>query len=132
MSVSNVKISSKKGFYVGDICYVLSRETYFGLWGKKYNFATGKFKDPITMMEFAVGYTAFGDNCYYGTNGKPFPVDSGSIGIVPLEMIKFITFEMKQLGYFVEVPGEASFEETDGVFKINLPSNEYFEINTNI
>ena len=27
------KIKSEKGFYVGDICYALSDDTYDGVWG---------------------------------------------------------------------------------------------------
>lgn len=31
-------IRSDEGFYVGDICYVLGNEIYYGVWGEKYNF----------------------------------------------------------------------------------------------
>lgn len=134
MDVPVVEIISNKGFYVGDLCYVLPRELYFGVWGNKYNFDMGKIKDPKTNLDFAVGDTAHGDGCYYGTNGKQFPVDSGTIGIAPLEMILDYTeqfnFEIQQLGYFVHVPGKASFEEAYGVFTIHLPNGEIIIIDT--
>lgn len=87
------------GFYIGDLCYALSDEAYYGGWGRMVKdgdrwkdsgspgFQEGAFTyDGSTAI---VAYTAHGDGCYHdATDSIDFPVDSGCIGIVPLELIR--------------------------------------------
>lgn len=86
------------GFYIGDPCYVLTDEAYFGGWGRKVRDGDG-WKDsgspgfqegPFVHDGFTaiVAHTAHGDGCYRdATDSVSFPVDSGCIGIVPLELV---------------------------------------------
>ena len=51
-------IRSEKGFYIGDICYVLNREIYAKVWGGA-EYADGKYVVPGTSREFIVARTAW-------------------------------------------------------------------------
>lgn len=138
--MSNVvvgKVNSNEGFYIGDICYVLSDEVYHGFWGDKLKFKDGVHQVPGSDYSFAVSGTACGDGCYADDNGRCYPVDAGVIGLVPLELVKNEDGSEKagldnfDLGTIVFVQGVASFEERDGVFKIVLPNHEKVVIDTN-
>lgn len=127
MSVSG-NIPSRKGFYVGDICYVLGDELYHNVWGKWYGYKDGIFKDPKTHLHFAVAGTAYGDGCYLGNDGSEFPVDAGVIGLVPLELVE--KHSGLEYGKVVEVPGIAYFESDAGKFEIELPDGTTLLIDT--
>ena len=122
-----VTVKSEKGFYVGDICYVLSDNVYCDVWGKN-GYSDGEFLDPETGLKFAVAGTAYGDGEYEGSNGKWYPVDAGVIGIVPLELVE------KEcglnLGSVHECAGEAIMEAEGGRFTFTLPNGKVIEIDT--
>lgn len=123
-----VKIESEKGFYVGDICYVLSDEVY-DAWGDK-GYADGIFKDPASGFSFAVAGTAYGDGTYYDGDGHEYGVDAGVIGIVPLEMVA--KKDGVRGGRVIYASGIAQFEADDGVFDVHFSSgNMAVHINTN-
>lgn len=128
MSKITAEIRSEKGFYIGDICYVLGERLYHGVWGDKYGFNDGTFTDPETGLQVAVAGTAYGDGTYTGSDGTEYPVDAGNIGLVPLELVA----ERSGLeeGKVVETPGTAIFEATDGFFEINLPDGQTITIDT--
>ena len=130
MNVS-AKISSDIGFYIGDICYVLDDRIYHRVWGDQHGFADGKFKDPDTRLEVAVAGTAYGDGCYIGSDGAEFPVDTGVIGLVPLELVsREKEPQGGRLGEIFKMPGEAEFIAEDGLFTVILPDGHMVEINT--
>lgn len=123
-------VSSEKGFYVGDICYVLRDEIYHGFWGDVKGFQDGVFDVPYYGgMSFAVGGTAYGDGCYGDRHGHSFPVDAGNIGLVPIELVKDMEKAI-DLGLVVDAPGVAEFESDDGIFSIRLPDGQTVEIDT--
>ena len=84
--IITAEIKSQKGFFVGDPCYALTRSMYENLWGKQHGYKDGVFIDPVSRLTFAVAGTAEGDGCYRGSDDSNFPVDSGTIGIIPLEL----------------------------------------------
>lgn len=127
MSVSG-NISSREGFYVGDICYVLGDDLYHNVWGGQHNYRDGIFEDPVTNLCFAVAGTVYGDGCYLGNDGSEFPVDAGVIGLVPLELVK--KHDGLEDGKVVEVSGIAYFESDAGKFEIELPNGETLLIDT--
>lgn len=88
MEPISAKISSQKGFYVGDLCYAISTQLYAQVWGVQNGHGDGVFTDPETGLSFAVAGTVFGDGIYCGSDRSSFCVDSGSIGIVPLELVQ--------------------------------------------
>ena len=144
------RISSSKGFYIGDICYVLGEDVYnvvFGgddfedgthtvvgcrVDGEIYyvssDVADNVFGDTeiISRASFAAASTSAGDGDYEDGAGHEYAVDSGMIGIVPAELIANDTV----CGYYAECSGEAFFAAEDGVFDITLPSGETIHIDT--
>ena len=121
-------VVSRKGFYVGDPCYVLGDEIYYGVWGHDYEFQECVVKDPVTGMRFAVSGTLYGDGGYRGSDGKVFGVDSGTIAVVPLELVE--KKDGIDLGGLYLGAGKAVFEENNGLFKVTLPSGDEVTINT--
>ena len=83
-------MSSK--YYVSDPCYVI-KEEYWDEYVRKILEAEKKkgFEGFITVggHDLFAHYTQFGDG-YYPSNlpGRSFPVDSGTIGCVPVELCK--------------------------------------------
>lgn len=128
-NIISATIRSDKGFYVGDICYVLEKDIYYGVWREKYNFRKGSIQDPESGRVFAVARTAHGDGGYIGSDGTHFPVDAGVIGLVPLELIGIP--DGLELGKVVEIPGRAIFWAEDGRFEITFPDSSVLTIDTN-
>lgn len=121
------EVKSEKGFYVGDICYALNEDVYYGVWGKQNDWNEGCHRDPESGFSFAVGDTAYGDGEYYGSNGFYYGVDAGVIGIVPIELV---TKDVEGLGTVHEVPGTATFQFDGGVFDFTLPDGTKIHIDT--
>lgn len=130
------KITSKKGFFVGDVCYALSKENYKILLAKSYDYTchiykNGKFE--IEKDKFIVwASTAYGDGDFEDNSDRLFSVDSGTLGIVPFELVDNTQLNENAYGcfYICEVAGTAEFSETDGFFTIILPNGEKIEIDT--
>ena len=122
-------IRSDKGFYVGDVCYILADSLYHDVWGEKYHFRNGSIQDPESGRVFAVAGTAYGDGSYIGSDGTSFPVDAGVIGLVPLELVG--KPDGLGEGKVVEIPGRAIFWVKDGKFEITFPDNSALTIDTN-
>lgn len=119
-----MKIFSKQGFVISDPCYVLSEDVYLNFWGKKKIFADGIFE--VNGFSFAVGSTAHGDGVHYDNACHKYSVDSGAIGLIPLELVS----KKEGLGAIFELPGEAEFHCEDGVFDIFLPDGHQVHIDT--
>ena len=79
------KVKSNIGFYIGDPCYVLNDEEYYGNWEKNYKFDDGEIKTDCGT--WFVHSTAYGDGEYYDNNGVGYGVDSGTIAVIPLEVV---------------------------------------------
>lgn len=126
-------IKSDKGFYIGDLCYVLDPEEYRGVWGKKYGYQNGviEFERPNKMYKVAVAGTAYGDGTYLDNDKNEYSVDSGTISIAPLEIVRYGALEAHPDGRVVETPGTSLFVYDNGIFEITLPNKEYICIDTN-
>lgn len=109
-----MKIKSEKGFYIGDPSYVLSDKNYNEIWGDKYDYADGIIR--IDDYSFIVKGTYFGDGVYKDEEGYSYPVDSGTIAIVSLELCDQDT----KLGRVIKEEGEAILNEEDGIFNIKI------------
>ena len=86
-----MEIKSGKGFYIGDICYVLGNDDYYRFWGKQKRFAEGAFEIPGKGYAFAVGFTAYGDGVYSATLYVPETID-------PAELLELAYKEAKDKG----------------------------------
>lgn len=51
-----------KGIYIGDICYALEEDVYFGVWGKN-NYQDGEYETE-DGKKFAVAHTKHGDGTF--------------------------------------------------------------------
>lgn len=79
------KIESNIGFYIGDPCYVLGDKEYYGNWGDAHDFDDGQIEsDNGTWF---VHSTAYGDGDYRDSNGMSYGVDSGTLAVIPLEVV---------------------------------------------
>ena len=125
MSKITGTISSAKGFYIGDLCYVLSDTVYDKVWGGA-GYEDGVYTDPESGYSFAVAGTAYGDGCYADNHLNHYPVDAGNISLVPAELVA----KDSDGGNFFDGAGCATFEAEDGTFVINLPSGETIIIET--
>ena len=126
--VTTGSVSSKKGFVISDPCYTLSKSVYRSFWGKKKNFDDGVFDYGDTS--FAVSATAYGDGVYYDNHAHKYPVDSGVIALIPLELVS----DKSDLnsGVVIRIPGEAEFMCEDGVFDITFSNGYIIHINTKL
>ncbi len=70
-------------YYLGDPCYALSEDVYMNYWGKA-GFSSGKMLTPFGF--FIVCSTAYGDGEYTDGEGWKYPVDSGTLALIPWEM----------------------------------------------
>ena len=109
-------IKTNKGFYVGDISYVLADDVYFDFWGKQKGYADGEFE--VNGFRFAVASTAYGDGVFYDTARLIYPVDAGVIGVVPFELVA--KPEGLELGAWYDIPGEAWLKSKNGIISISL------------
>jgi hypothetical protein len=89
-------------YYIGDPCYVIDKE-----WDNVCNMSFDKNGQPLNGVmvlnnkEMFIGCTAYGDGLYFDQFGNQYPVDSGCIGVVPVELIDkedcsnphFVTFD---------------------------------------
>ena len=118
-------LKSNKGFYVGDICYALNDDIYYGIWGK-WGYCDGTYSTPDGSA-FAVAGTRYGDGEFADQKGRLYGVDAGVIGLVPLELVKP---EYDFGGQVFAGAGETVFEACNGFFSVTLPSGDVIQINT--
>lgn len=120
-------IKSNKGFYIGDICYVLNDDIYDGIWGKIGQYQDGEYATG-GGNKFAVASTAYGDGCYADDYGNVYGVDAGVLGLVPLELVA--KRNGIQWGAVFEGEGEATMVARDGEFEFTLPNGRKIKIDT--
>lgn len=123
-------VTSKKGFYVGDPCYVLSEDNYDGVFGAN-DYQDGQYTGKTLNDEefnFILAGTKYGDGEYYDNRGNTYGVDAGILGVVPIELClkdnkEMSIEELDRLGKYF--PGtEAEFEAGDGIFYITIGSTD--------
>ena len=87
-------------YFIGDICYALPDDVYDTIWGDKYKYEDGFFKE----YGFAVHRTEYGDGIYEGTDSVSYYVDAGVIGITDIgKEQRYEDKELNRLGKIVEV-----------------------------
>ncbi len=121
------KLKSEKGFYVGDICYVMPDKDYYGSWNNDFKNFEGVHE--LRGHTFAVAHTAYGDGFYEDQKGRGYGVDAGNIGILPLELCKDDLTLCLQSGTVV-FANEAEFEAEDGYMEVSFSNGEEISIDT--
>lgn len=68
--------------------------------------------------------TMYGDGGYLGTDGGDYSVDSGTLGIVPIEVAELDVYENSYLGRVIEYKGEARVLYEEGLVTIEFKDNK--------
>lgn len=100
-------------YYVGDLCYVLSDEDYDSL--VDISNVNCQWEGRLKGYPFFIGRTKYGDGVYVDNDNDEYFVDSGTIGIVPEEMID--SNNRADLGQIIEFSSEFEVSYDDGVFQ---------------
>lgn len=102
-------------YFVGDPMYVLDKDK----WHDKV-YLTESIYEP--ELRFWHHKTEWGDGVYYDQNDNRYPVDSASIGVVPIEIWRDTSENItpERLGVVRVFPTEFICEYDNGVFKIGV------------
>lgn len=122
-------------YYLGDLCYVLTSEQWDELmdqvidggWGCR----DGDF--IVNGRRVFLGSTHNGDGTYYDNKRNQYSVDSGTIGICPIELItpELIEYnESLQLGHILEIKEMFKMSSDNGIFILNDNSELFITIDT--
>ena len=135
-----MKIKSNKGVVIIDPCYVLSDDAYDQLISQN-GWEGGVYTVTVNgkTMEMMSHPTMNGDGYYASNKTADFPVDSGSIGIIPVELVDekkmhehFGDLEhiADEWGYYKEGSGDVYLTYENGTFIINLMGEDSLKIYT--
>ena len=102
----------KKGtYYVGDPCYIFDK-SWDGVLDQTDFFTPDSIQEVFGEECFVV--SSGGDGCFYDNQGRKYFVDSGSIGVMPIDLIKIDNKvsleEVITSSYMHEVEFEEDFE----------------------
>lgn len=151
-----MEIKSDVGFYVGDVTFVLSDETYHNYWREWselmsraeeisdssleeeawsviYSWGLGRehtLRAPNSDLTFSVAYT---DSSFDGSDeefkdneGNTYTIAEGVIGVVPLELVE--DEQGLEMGCVFKTPGTALFEARVYLFHLLLPGRRLVTI----
>lgn len=108
-------IHSEKGFAICDPAYTLAPETFRATCSPN-EYKSGEYK----LNGSAFAFTACDDGAY-----RTVIVDSGSLGIVPLELCDHPDFEKnKSLCFIIEQPGDTAYIFSNDCAIFVLPDGE--------
>ena len=114
-------------YFLGDICYALDDDIYSQIWGDKFRYKDGCYKD----FGFAVAGTMYGDGCYNGTDCLSYSVDAGVLGITNIgKQQRNENTKLNKLGKIVDVKESISMERLENGEFIFIVDGEQFSIYT--
>lgn len=114
-------------YFIGDVCYALDDDIYIQIWGGKFQYKDGCYKD----FGFAVAGTMYGDGCYHGTDGISYGVDAGVLGITNISnQQRYENAKLNKLGKIVDVKESISMERLENGEFIFIVDGEQFSIYT--
>ena len=102
-------------YYIGDLCYALPDTIYDYVFGGTV-YDAGFYKNEDRNTFFFLGNTYAGDGDYKGSDGFHYSVDSGTIGICPVELLTNEN-HVKSLGKVYSFKGPVQCSAINGVFK---------------
>jgi len=108
-------------YFLGDPSLVLPSKIYIGIWGNIYDYTNGKYN--IWDKDYCVHNTHYGDGTYKDTLNRKYYVESGLLGLVPIELIEDINL-CKNIGYIYEFKKPVYFLYDAGIFIVR--SNKKF------
>ena len=102
-------------YYIGDLCYGLPDTIYDYVFGGTV-YDAGFYKNEERNTFFFLGNTYGGDGDYKGSDGFHYSVDSGTIGICPVELLSYED-DVKGLGKIYSFKKPVQCSAINGVFK---------------
>jgi hypothetical protein len=122
--MNEILVSGK--YFLGDPSLVLPNKIYIGIFGNIYNYINGKYN--ILGKDFCVHTTHYGDGEYYDTRNRKYNIESGMIGLIPIELIEDINL-CKNKGHIFNFTKKVYFLYDGGLFIIKS-DKKYIKINT--
>jgi len=97
-----------KQLFIGDICYALRDDKYYGVWGKSKEeggmyYSDGVIADKEATYAIAVG-TAYGDGSYFDDYGCNYGVDAGVLGVSNMDYLR--EDDSTYCGFILNLPCE--------------------------
>lgn len=113
-------------YFLGDPSLVLPEKIYIGIFGNIYNYSNGKYN--ILGKEICLHTTHYGDGKFIDTRNRIYNIESGLIGLIPLELIENINL-CKNNGHIFKFSKKVYFVYDAGLFIIKS-DKKYIKINT--
>ena len=113
-------------YYLGDPSKVLSEKIYIGILDNLYQFKNGKLN--INGLYIIIHNTHFGDGSFFDTKNRKYNIESGILGIIPLELIEDINL-CKKDGHVFNFENKINFIYDAGIFYIKS-GRKYINIDT--
>lgn len=101
-------------YFVGDPCYALSDEVY-DEWGTK-KFSSGEI--VTSQGVFFVHGTMYGDGMYFDDEETKYPVDSGTLALIPWILCEKLKHRSKIPGRILTFREDGEFAAKHGIFRI--------------
>lgn len=125
-------LSSDKGFYIGDPLFMLSKVTFRSTFLNAPEYKTAIIcagHAPISLpgQGMAVCWAFAGKGIYFDDEDTLYPVDSGIIALIPLELVEQ---EFADLGTLCVFPGRAYLRYDCGVITVLLPDETKVSIDS--
>ena len=113
-------------YYLGDPSNVLSEKIYIGILENIYQFNNGKLN--INGIYIIIHNTHSGDGIFIDTRNRKYNIQSGLLGLIPLELIEDINL-CKKDGHVFNFKNKVNFIYDAGIFYIKS-GKKYINIDT--
>jgi hypothetical protein len=112
-------------YYLGDPSHVLSEKIYIGILENIYQFKNGKLN--INGIYIIIHNTHSGDGIFIDTKNRKYSIQSGLIGLIPLELIE--NTSLCKDGHVFNFENKVNFIYDAGIFYIKS-GRKYINIDT--
>jgi hypothetical protein len=112
-------------YYLGDPSYVLSEKIYIGILENIYQFKNGKLN--INGIYITIHNTHFGDGVFIDTKNRKYNIQSGLLGLIPLELIE--DTNLCKDGHVFNFENKVNYIYDAGIFYIKS-GRKYINIDT--
>ncbi len=117
----HTRLKSEKGFYVGDLAYVMMEE--------KCCNEEGVYK--LRDLTFAFTSIKNSSHTYTDSKKRKYAVKTGHIGVVPLELCEKNEEELRKYGVIMKAK-RGFFDAHDGIINAIFDNGEYIIIEENM
>ena len=105
-------------YFLGDPCYALADTVYDDVWGRMYGYGEGKI--VTESGSFIVASTEYGDGIYADQDGTEYPVDSGTIALIPWHFCEKLSEESaEKYGRLFTTDESGLFKHSDNTIEVH-------------